>query len=317
MTDQVTYRFHEPFRAFDEKNIPYGLQVERNSVYTHLHARVENGVFYITCGGNNFLFTTPPLGRFEAVLACGFHLAEGNKSFRFLFGYDPARRNGWALDLLFREEGLSVSLVRIVCGAAAELRRRDAVCTVDPEDLTLCVSVSGNRVKASLGESSFAFELPEDAGTGLPGLALTSSVGEMAVRDISLTSPDPMEHAVLAEERSAELSLLSGGSMPYRLSWTVESWNGKPYLRYRLDGGIQERDSFPGWPRRTGQYVAERHSFRDPWIALYEKGSSAPVRRYSVFSGSFTVSDPGLVWHVLLGYFGVLRLPLEASVPLP
>ena len=317
MTDRTTYRFHEPFRAFDEKDVPYGLRVERNSAYTHLHTRVEEGVFYITCPGNSFLFMTPPLRRFEGVFSCGFHLAEGDRSFRFLFGYDPDLRNGWALDFLFRGEGLSVSLGRIARGAVEKIRRRDAVCAADPGGFVLRVTVSGNAVSAFLGDGVFDFELPEDAGEGLAGLALTSSVGEMAVRDVTVTGSDPMEYAVLAEERSTELSLRGGGSVPYRLSWSAESWNGVPYLVYRLDGGIQDRDKLPGWPRRTGQYVAERHRFRDPWIALYEKGSAAPIRKYSVFTGSFSVSDPGLVWHVLLDYFGVLKLPLEASVPLP
>ena len=92
----ATYTFHEPMLAFDEKNMPYGLWMEKNSVYTHGHVRREDGVFYITCAGNRFLFATPDLAFFRADIACGFHCVEGNGCFRFLFGYDMDRRQGYA-----------------------------------------------------------------------------------------------------------------------------------------------------------------------------------------------------------------------------
>ncbi|MBO4220271.1 MAG: hypothetical protein J5933_05045, partial [Clostridia bacterium] len=317
MTNQTEYRFYEPFRAFDSKDIPYGLAVEQNSVYKHLHTRAENGTFYITCGGNNFLCRTPALKQFEAEFSCGFHLVEGHSSFRILFGYDPEKRAGWTLDFCFEGERLSVSLNRIDRGALTELSHESAPCSCDPGSFVLRVSVSSDAVSASLGENSFTFPLPENTGPGLVGLALTSSVGEMAVREIGITSGDPMEYRVLSEERTVLLSLRSGGSMPYRLSWSAESVNGLPCLVYRLDGGIQYRDTLPGYPRVTGQYAVEKNSFRNPWIALYDKVSGKCLRKYAVFSGSFSTSDPGLVWNVLIDYFGVVRLPLCACVPFP
>ena len=313
MTHPTQYRFYEPFRAFDSRDIPYGLTVEQNSVYTHLHTRVENGTFYITCAGNSFLCRTPALKQFDAVFSCGFHLAEGNSGFRVLFEYDPEKRAGRTLDFRFEDENLSVSLNRFDRGAVTALSQGSAPCSRDPGCFTLHVSVSSEAVSASLGDNVFTFSLPEDAGPGLIGLALTSSVGEMAVREIEITSGDPMAYKVLSEERTVSLSLRSGGSMPYRLSWHAESWDGIPYLVYELDGGIRYRDTLPDYPRRTGQYAVERHVFRNPWIALYDKDSGDCIRKYAVFSGSFSTSDPGLVWHVLIDYFGVVRLPLGAS----
>ena len=317
MTDSARYWFCETFRAFDEKNIPFGLTVERGSVYSHLHARVENGVFYITCGGNGFFCAAPPLRTFEAVLSLGFHLTEGNCGLRFLFGYDPDLRTGFALDLEFGGGQLSCSLNAADRGSVTPICRRNAPCACDPNAFVLTVSVSRNAVSASLGQNAFAFDLPGNAGEGLIGLALTSSVGEMAVRKIEIASEDPIEQKILSEKRTAELSLRGGGTMPYRLSWYAVSLGGSPYLVYSFDGGIQYREEYPGYPRQTGQYGAERHVFRNPRIALYDKETGALIRKYAVFSGSFSTADPGLIWNVLLDYFGVVRLPLEACVPLP
>lgn len=317
MTNQTKYRFFEPFRVFDSKGTPYGLTVEQNSVYTHLHTRVENDTFYITCAGNSFLCRTPALRQFDALFSCGFHLVEGNSGFRILFGYDPACRTGCALDYRFEDGQLSVTLNAVERGAIREITRRSEPHPCDPCSFELRVSVWAGSVSTSLCETAFDFALPEDAGPGLIGIALTSSVGEMAVRKIMITGSDPLEHRILSEKKTVELSLRGGGSMPYRLSWYAECWDGTPYLVYALDGGIQYRDTLPGYPRRTGQYAVERHVFRNPWIAIYDNKSSGRIGKYSIFNGSFSTTDPGLVWHVLLAYFGVVRLPLSASVPLP
>ncbi|MCR5262821.1 MAG: hypothetical protein K6D94_03030, partial [Clostridiales bacterium] len=284
---QNRYSFREDFKAFDGKGVPPGLLPEINSVYTHDHVRVDKGVFYITCAGAKFMCRTPDLKDLRADLSVRFHHCEGRRGFCVIFVYDMDRRKGFALDFSFGDGKADVLLRRVDRSDRETLSRADYACDMPRGDILVCIAVSQGAVSGEICGIGFAFDLPEGYVGGKAGVELTSSVGELAVNRIAVESGDEMTVEVIAEEKTAELSLLCGGTMPYTLSYSLKRINGVPYLDYRFDGGEQYRDRYPGHPRHTGQYSVECHKFTDPYIALYDPASMKRICGIPLYSGTF------------------------------
>ena len=148
------------------------------------------------------------------------------------------------------------------------------------------------------------------------GFALLSHVGELAVYDFYIESDDLKEQVVI-EEKTATLSLRGGGSMPYSLSYGLKRYGNVMYLTYKLDGGVQYRNTdYPDAPRHTGQYSVEIDHIKNPYIALYDGDCKTPFEKYIIYNGELSTADPGLWWNVLRSYFGIVELPIDGMLPI-
>jgi len=311
-----TYRFHEAFQCFGEKNIPYGMRVEKDTIYTHEHTRVEDGVFYITCTGNHFLCRTPHLRTFDAEIILNSHYHNGYTGFRFLFGYDSIRRTGYALNFRMEHNKLEMDF-------SAVQRRKNSIIEKaeldfpDPGEnkLTLSVSTDGTTVSGSVGEIHFSYTLPGEYCAGEIGISMLNGM-EIGMYGFTVTSNDPLEYRVIAPEKTVEIPLRGGGNMPYTLTYSVHQYDNQPYLSYSFDGGAQYREQYPDYPRETGQYCVEQDRITDPYVALYDSRTEESLCHAMIYHGMRATTDPGLVWQVLRSYFQVIDLPAKGTIPL-
>lgn len=320
---QHTYELHEAFRSFYENCIPCGLQIEKNSVYTHNHVRIENGTFYITCKGNYFFTDTPALRTFSADMELGFHNVESGSALRILTGYDRKTRNGCLMDFIIEDRMLEIQWTEV------RKRKYTVLDTVKyaypgqdgagkcPERFKVTIAVGDTTVSGMFDGCIYSFELPEGYREGLMGFTFQGSVGELAAYDVCLYSNDAIVPEVLHGRKTVTLSLREGGNMPYTLSYGVKCYQDRAYLEYSFDGGAQYREKYSEYPRVTGQYTVEQAVIRNPYIALYDSETGKLIQKAIIYRGEFTAADPGLIWKVLLAYFNVQRLPLDGSFGLP
>lgn len=297
----------------DDK-IKCGFYVEDNSFFTHHHSRVENGIFYISCKGNNFIFKTPSLYTFTADLILGSHNVEGNTGLRFLYGYNRDFRQGYVVDFDFNGQTVKVKHGKIYKGELTVIEEKNEICSNDLKAFDISFRNNGNKLNVSLFDIELEFNTENEYAQGYIGIAFLTNVGEIAVFESTISSDDQMEYSELSEEKTAEIPLRNGGNMPYTLSYKMVEWNGTRYLEYKLDGGPQYRENYPEYPRYTDQYTVEKDFFTDPYIAIYRKNDCKNILKRTIYDGSFGVSDPGLHWSILRKCFNVIDLPMKGTV---
>ena len=161
------FRFHEDFSCYDKKLIPYGIDVEQVSLYTHMHVRVEDGTYYITCRGNQFFAKTPVLGNFCSTLVLGFHNMESNASFRILFGYERIHRIGYALDFTLKSNQLIVSIVKYCQTETTTISEAIVdymldLLSANGVRYTVKLSINNDMVSVSFADIPFSFPMPND-----------------------------------------------------------------------------------------------------------------------------------------------------------
>ncbi len=313
------FTFSETFFCAAESGLPRSLSVEKNSVYTHNHIRWEDGVCYISCQGNKFFCITPELTHAQIDFSFRFHNACKTYGCAVYFRYDRMLRKGCCVELLKEEDGVFLSLCRIDREQKFLLDRIAMNCGALPEENELHVSAEGDRVSAVWNGKPFTFACAEPLPVcaGEVGVTFCGSIGEMALVNLRVQSDDPILTQIVQPQTTAQIPLRNGSNIPYRLTWSIIRRGSIPYLEYRLAGGPGERESYPGYPRKTGQYGVEQARMTRPYITLYS-GSGKKICRGVIFPKRLTVTDPGLHWaEILRAYLDITDLPIEGSFPLP
>lgn len=309
----------ENFLCETESGLPRSISVEKNSVYTHNHIRREDGALYIACQGNKFFLITPNLADADVCFRFRFHNTHDEYGCALYFRYDRTLRTGYCVELCREKDENFLSLCRIDREEKHILDRIDLDSDSLPDENTLCVICRGGDVQAQLNGREYAFA-PGEAiipSPGAVGMTFHSRIGEMAALHMSVESEDELPSEILLPETSAAIPLRNGGNIPYVLTWSVHRTGGISYLKYRLSGGPGERVSYPGYPRKTGQYVVETARMTSPYIALYS-GNGRRLCRNTIWPGTLTVADPGLHWKELLyRYMSITDLPIEGCFPIP
>ncbi len=297
-----------------DNKITNGFYVEDNSFFTHHHSRTENGVFYISCKGNNFIFKTPKLYTFTADLTLGAHTIEGDAGLRFLYGYNKELRNGYVVDFSFNSRSVNVKHGKINKGILSVFEEQNESCSNDLKFFDVSFKNDGNKLYAEIFGLNFEFTTEKNYSTGNIGIAFLTNVGEIAVFESKISSNDNLEYNELCEEKTVVIPLRNGGNIPYTLSYNIVSWNETKYLEYKLDGGTQYREKYPEYPRDTDQYSVEKAFFTNPYIALYRKTDNKELAKHTLYDGKFGVADPGLHWTILRKCFNIKNMPLNGKI---
>ncbi len=297
-----------------DNKIKNGFYVEDNSFFTHHHSKIENGIFYITCKGNNFIFKTPKLHTFTAELILGAHTIEGDAGIRFIYGYDKEFRNGFVTDFNFNGQSVNVKHGKLNKGVLTVLEERNEDCSNDLKAFDISFQNDDNKLSIKLFDINLEFALTDDYQAGNIGLAFLTNVGEIAVFESKISSNDNLVCKELSEEKTVELPLRNGGNMPYTLSYRILDWAGTRYLDYELGGGVQYRKQYQEYPRDTDQYTVEIDTFTDPYIALYRKTDCKELVKHLLYDGEFGVADPGLHWSILRKCFNIKNMPIKGMI---
>lgn len=315
------YTLHEPFTAFGEDRQPATMDVERSSNFPHLHSRVTDDGYALSCFGNRHFLITPPLQNFSISLEWYCTMTTIKPAdVGILFRYDRVNRTGAEIAFEFDLDGnLAIGLYavngleRTPTGAKAKL---PGVHWDDDVKYPVTVSVCGDMVTGTIGMHSFSLTGVPMLPAGQVGFQRRNFVGEWVLCDAKLTSDDPIEEEILLSERQVVLPRTDGGTIPYELYYSVVCRGGQKYLDYTFLGGPQYRHKYyPPLPK-SGQYSGESNSFTDPYVRLYF-ADHAP-KTAMLKNGKLTITDPALQWKSALDKFWkATTLPLTGSIPMP
>ena len=108
------YAFSEDFSVRDDVDEAYGIDIERNSHYSHGHGKVIDGQYAILLNGNRHYLATPKLGDFTLDFVWNIqttHAGGPGYGLVVFFRRDRASGRGHVLELFRERKDRTLSLV--------------------------------------------------------------------------------------------------------------------------------------------------------------------------------------------------------------
>ena len=235
------YAFSEDFSVSDGVDEAYGIDIERNSHYSHGHGKVIDGQYAILLNGNRHYLATPKLGDFTLDFVWNIqttHAGGPGYGLVVFFRRDRASGRGHILELFRERKDRTLSLVL----DGRELVRRESDATDFTADQAFRLELSGRKGRVSACGFDAPFELAEDLGGGYVALdAASDSQQQLYFRSVKLTSPESPAKEVLATYRMS-LDKTQGFALPVAYDVTLSRYaSGETLLEAELSGTIRSR----------------------------------------------------------------------------
>ena len=308
------FRIYEDFSVCDDNKQPYSFEVERHTAIDNLHAKTENGEFQLNSIGNRFIAGTPALSEFNLKFRFGFNmLYECNPRFNVIFHYSKKTRQGVGLSFCYDlSHRLNIAYVS-VSGMRTEIKEEitvDDFFIEEDKRYTLCIDVSDGKICGLVEDRTFEFSI--DSGNGYIALERKNFIGQMFIRDFTLTGYDKLNITELSKKVSVDIPLLNGGDIPYVLTWQFKKINEVMYMDYSLSGGTASRKL--NREDRPGQYAVERDTLTTPYIRL---NTADKEKTIYIFNGPQMIIDPNVFWECLKDYWRMPDMPVNRRVQIP
>ena len=267
------YAFHESFEVADDVGEAYGIDIERNSRYSHGHGIVSDGLYEILLSGNRHRLATPRLADFRLDMEWSIQ-TPGNlentvlggigRGLLILFRYDPDTERSHRLELFHGRGHSSLSL--LADGKVVACREKDETDLTLDQHLTL--EVHGNEACVSTCGIETRFPLEEGPARGYVALDAAPHTNQLLlVRSVDLTSP---EHPVKEEFARYRISLgrSQGFSAPVEYEVALSRYeSGETLLEAELSGTIRSRPM-------EGRVVTGGHE----WESIIERLDTPYIR---------------------------------------
>jgi len=204
--------------------------------------------------GNRLLPNIPALenfvmrGDFEADWA----INNGMFSLQVFFGYDPHRRQGWAIE--FGSDGTRtyVKLISPEHEQVSETEMEEAI--VQDGVVHFELELRARELALSLnGQEHFRATIGQDC-TGLLALTRGAFLGELRLRSLTIDSDDAIERETIWSDLKIPFAPINGMDIP--IVWTVNATRVGASVKVdvELSGGEKTRPDIPWFPYH-GHYV--------------------------------------------------------------
>lgn len=301
------FTMKDNFSGHDENRQPYSFEVEQHTYVENLHAGVCDGRFHLKSVGNRHVLNTPPFktGCFSMEF-CITVLKQFDPVFTILFQYDKKIRSGMGLRFHYELAGiLHVELIQC---------REHRILVLDEkfiqnfklEDSKVCSMdfiISKKGVFCKIGEAELSFEC--ECQKGQLAIERDNFIGELILQNISFESEDDFEICTVLEPVTAEIPLVNGGDIPYRITWQIDKTEGEYFLKYILDGGTGTRKYNKS--DRPGQFSVETDYMTTPYVGV-SNGSKEEL--FNIAVGEMCFVDPNIYWECQKDIFGNVPLPV-------
>lgn len=308
------YEYGENFTLVDPRGGSYGIDIERNSLLSHEHGWVEDGIYRIPVNGNRHFLATPALGDFRLEAdyeLVRFHRFDFTLGYVVFFRYDREARKGNRLEI-FYDRFLKL---HIAVDGKDVYTRQDA----DPiklDGLKLVFEATGNRGRVRTLGADVAFDIPEGpAPRGAVGFDLTINEGvKILISRLRLVSPENPAAETVGTWRFA-LSQEQGFVAPAVYDVTLKRYaTGGNELVCRLSGLLPDRPKRTETGGREWTTMAER--LYDPYLKL--TGADGVERVFYLWNGRRQFADPKMrgrpaEWPVERSYF-IRELPEDFTL---
>ena len=231
------FAYEEDFTLLDGLGLPYGIEIERNSHYSHGHAKVLDGRYAVLVMGNRHWLTTPALGDFRLEADWSIEASHGSDSadlgWELCFHRDRLVGGGHVLG--FMRYGKSQRFVISLDGH--EIASRENVTSKDLKAAKLSVDV----VRGSLRVLVCGVDCSADIPVGRGCLCFDSSftAGEqLYLSRVTLTSPETPDKDEFLRRR-IEIPACQGFQEPLVYEIVMSRYrDGCEELTCELSGGV-------------------------------------------------------------------------------
>ena len=194
------YLLREKFNCFNEDHIPYGLDCEVSSFFAHKHVRVtDDKKFYISAGGNKYLFKCPDFMNTKLEIDFHFHYIAGKDlGIEYFFRYDGVRRRGLVLSAVFAKPNIISFNLEYIDGIKRTALGSESLSGVpypaEFEQQSLHISVEGERLTARINDKTVRIDIPAELCiAGRSGIGIINMPGETGFTAAALSSDDKIE----------------------------------------------------------------------------------------------------------------------------
>lgn len=271
----MAFHFQEDFSQHNEKNFPYGINVEKVSIYSHNHASIlEDGFYHILMDGNYHDLATPLLRDFE--LDLDFHLtyldAKFGVGFVVVFRRDIPSKKGHELQFVWDQKHI---LHFVLDGKDFFTRQDENLPDFDKkENRTLFLKVQGGKGHVKIFGEEADFDISEGGDFpehGRIGFNMTFSPSEILILErIRLSSPDPAEKKEFARYHF-RIGCVQGFDTPIDYDVTLSRYaTGEVHFHGELSGTVMDR----GERIETGggEWIRIMERLTSPYVRIEEKG---------------------------------------------
>ena len=272
-TSHPGYSFHESFEVADDVGEAYGIDIERNSRYSHGHGIVTDGRYEILLAGNRHRLATPKFADFRLDLDWSIEVP-GNlentvlggigKGVLILFRHDPDTGRAHRLEI-FHGRGRS-SLSILADGKVVAVREEDETDLTCDQHLTL--EVRGGEATVSTCGLETTFPVGDGPSRGYVALDAAPHTNQVLhIRSVDLTSPESPAKEEFARYRIS-LGRSQGFSAPVEYEVALSRYEtGETLLEAELTGTIRSRPM-------EGRVVTGGHE----WESIIERLDTPFVR---------------------------------------
>ena len=302
----------EDFETYDKNGEPYGLRIETCSAFTHKHCRILDDGFSLTCTGNKYILNTPVLGRFKFVMDFYMTYTDIVKpEFDIIIGYDESNRSGQSVNFAYTDKGFEIKpgefdgISRNIkdCGITLSGLRYD-----EKSECHLELDI-GDEISGIYNGYDFSLPLPEGRQPGAIAVTRNDFIGEMVLLGMSLESGEEVKKQELMS-MSAQIPMLNGGNIPYKISTAIEKENEICSFTAELTGGTQFRHDYMPRLEKSGQYAVEQDYVENPYIRLIDNDKE--IVKVYIKNGTLGLTDPGIQWKAcLMDFLKLTELPIS------
>lgn len=310
------YSLYDNFVSCNENKQPYSVRAERHTFIGNMSAWVEDGCFNMASIGNVYILNTPVFtkGSFRTDFKITY-MEEIPPKFTVFFAYDEKTRKGKGIKFFYDlDETVKISLVDIDCSLrqiekTIEYTKKNAI----KEDAFYPFILNVENKKAFGSVAGFEFSFDVESTKGRVAVERDNFIGELKLDSVAFSSDEEFKRITLMKKVSADIPLINGGDIPYRVSWEIDRIDEKCYLTATLDGGTRTREV--NRDDRPGQYVAEQDWMDTPYVGIGTKGGV--YQTYKMADGEKAFIDPNIYWDCQKAFFGDTELPIINTYLIP
>ena len=271
----MAFHFLEDFISKNDKDHPYGIEVEKVSIYSHNHGSVlEDGYYHILMDGNLHDLTTPALRDFELNLDfdISYMRLEFGLGLLVTFRRDIPRKKGH--ELQFRWD-MKNCLHFILDGKDIFTRQDEAIPDLTKaENGSLYLKVDGNKGRVKIFGEDVTFDIPEDETmpkAGRIGFNMIFAPTQIIrLKRIELSSPDTLKEEVFAKHKF-RIDCVQGFDTPIDYEVTLSRYaSGEVHFHGELSGTVMDRGERIETHGKEWGRITER--LTSPYIRIEEDG---------------------------------------------
>ena len=286
----VPYEFYDDFSVADDVDEAAGIDIVRNSHYSHGHGRVVDGKYAILLSGNDHVLATPKLGNFRMETVWNIRTAHpGGPGCGWVvrFRYSRESGAGHALEL-FRDRTDSRLTLTL---DGREIAARTGDVTDFTQDQTLVLDVADGRCAVKTCGFEASAELLDGASSGYVAWdAAEDSQQQLYLDSVRLVSQDTPACERIAAYSFA-LDKTQGFAEPVRYDVILSRYaSGEMRLEAELSGTVLSRPLAGRIATGGREWESVLERLDTPYVRVLD-GNGEPFSTCRFWNGEKTLRD--------------------------